>query len=96
MTFAANRGGDSNTTAAIAGALVGACIGFSAIPDRIVDRLELVDAILELADDVATDCPMSDWGPRNPMWEHKYIHGDYAYWRRRNPDIGKAPKEETD
>ena len=75
MTFAANRGGNSNTTAAIAGALVGARIGFSAIPDRFVDRLVLVDAILELADDVAADCPMSDWGPRNPM----YIHGDYAY-----------------
>ena len=96
MTFAANHGGDSNNTAAIAGTLVGARIGFNAIPDRFVDRLELVDVILELADDVTTDCPMSDWGPSNPVWEHKYIHSDYAYWRRRNPDIGKAPKEETD
>ena len=96
MTFAANHGGNSNTTAAIAGMLVGARIGFNAIPDRFVDRLELVDVILELADDVTTDCPMSDWGPSNPVWEHKYTYCDYAYWRRRNPDIGKAPKEETD
>lgn len=96
MTFAANHGGDSNNTAAIAGTLVGARIGFNAIPDRFVDRLELVDVILELADDVTTDCPMSEYGPRNPVWEHKYIHSDYAYWRRRNPDIEKAPKEETD
>ena len=83
MTFAANHGGDSNNTAAIAGMLVGARIGFNAIPDRFVDRLELVDIILELADDVTTDCPMYDWGPHNPVWEHRYIHSDYAYWRRR-------------
>ena len=95
MTFAANHGGDSNNTAAIAGTLVGARIGFNAIPDRFVDRLELVDVILELADDVTTDCPMYDWGPSNPVWEHKYIYSDYAYWRRRNPDIEKAPQEET-
>ena len=96
MTFAANHGGDSNNTAAIAGTLVGARIGFNAIPDRFVDRLELVDVILELADDVTTDCPMSEYGPRNPVWVHKYIYSDYAYWRRRNPDIEKAPQEETD
>ncbi len=95
ITFAANHCGDSNNTAAIAGTLVGARIGFNAIPDRFVDRLELVDVILELADDVTTDCPMYDWGPSNPVWEHKYIYSDYAYWRRRNPDIEKAPQEET-
>ena len=86
MTFAANHGGNSSTTAAIAGMLVGARIGFNAIPDRFVDRLELVDVILELADDVTTDCPMYDWGPSNPMWEHKYIYHDYTYWRRRTPE----------
>ena len=95
ITFAANHCGDSNNTAAIAGTLVGARIGFNAIPDRFVDRLELVDVILELADDVTTDCPMYDWGPSNPVWEHKYIYSDYAYWCRRNPDIEKAPQEET-
>ena len=78
ITFAANHCGDSNNTAAIAGTLVGARIGFNAIPDRFVDRLELVDVILELADDVTTDCPMYDWGPSNPVWEHKYIYSDYA------------------
>ena len=94
MTFAANHGGDSNNTAAIAGTLVGARIGFNAIPDRFVDRLELVDVILELADDVTTDCPMSDWGPSNPVWEHKYIYCDYAYWRRRNPEAKENVENE--
>ena len=96
MTFAANHGGDSNTTAAIAGTLVGARVGFSAIPDRFVDRLELVDVILELADDVTTDCPMSDWGPRNPVWEHNYTHSDYAYWRRRTPEATEAKEDEAE
>ena len=95
MTFAANHGGNSNTTAAIAGMLVGARIGFNAIPDRFVDRLELVDVILELADDVTTDCPMSDWGPSNPVWEHKYIYEDYAYWHRRTPEA-KEDKEDKE
>lgn len=95
MTFAANHGGNSNTTAAIAGTLVGARIGFNAIPDRFVDRLELVDVILDLADDVTTDCPMSDWGPSNPVWEHKYIYEDYAYWRRRNPEAEEAKEDEA-
>ena len=95
MTFAANHGGDSNNTAAIAGTLVGARIGFNAIPDRFVDRLELVDVILELADDVTTDCPMYDWGPSNPVWEHKYIYNDYAYWRRRNPEAKEAKEDEA-
>jgi len=95
MTFAANHGGNSNTTAAIAGTLVGARIGFNAIPDRFVDRLELVDVILELADDVTTDCPMSDWGPSNPVWEHKYIYEDYAYWRRRTPEAKEAKEDEA-
>lgn len=95
MTFAANHGGDSNNTAAIAGTLVGARIGFNAIPDRFVDRLEIVDVILELADDVTTDCPMYDWGPSNPVWEHKYIYQDYAYWRRRTPEA-KEDKEDKE
>ncbi len=96
MTFAANHGGNSNTTAAIAGMLVGARIGFNAIPDRFVDRLELIDVILELADDVTTDCPMYDWGPSNPVWEHKYIHSDYAYWRRRTPEATEDQDKKTD
>ena len=96
MTFAANHGGDSNNTAAIAGTLVGARIGFNAIPDRFVDRLELVDVILELADDVTTDCPMSEYGPRNPVWEHKYIYHDYTYWRRRNPEATEDQDKKTD
>lgn len=96
MTFAANHGGDSNNTAAIAGTLVGARIGFNAIPDRFVDRLKLIDVILELADDVTTDCPMYDWGPSNPVWEHKYIHSDYAYWRRRTPEATEDQDKKTD
>ena len=96
MTFAANHGGDSNNTAAIAGTLVGARIGFNAIPDRFVDRLELVDVILELADDVTTDCPMYDWGPSNPVWEHKYIYHDYAYWRRHTPEPTEDQDKKTD
>ncbi len=55
MTFAANTAETPTARRQSQGTLVGARIGFNAIPDRFVDRLELVDVILELADGDTTD-----------------------------------------
>ena len=92
MTFAANHGGNSSTTAAIAGMLVGARIGFNAIPDRFVDRLELVDVILELADDVTTDCQC-------PIGARVILCGNTSTSMKTTP-IGagapRRPKEDKD
>ena len=71
---AANHG-DSNATAALAGTLVGTRVDFNESPGRLVAPLELVDVILELADDLYTDCSMSEWDDYKP-------NGEDA-WRRR-------------
>lgn len=49
---AANHDGDSDSTAAIAGNILGAHLGISAIPSYYVDHVELKDVILEIADDL--------------------------------------------
>lgn len=73
-TSAANHG-DSNAAASLAGALVGARVGFNESAGRLVAPLELVDVIPELADDLHTDCSMSEWGDYKPNGEDT--------WRRR-------------
>ncbi|WP_353524510.1 ADP-ribosylglycohydrolase family protein [Candidatus Nanosynbacter sp. TM7-087] len=53
---AANHDGDSDSTAAITGNIVGARVGYKNIPDYYKDNIELKDVILELADDMAKIC----------------------------------------
>jgi ADP-ribosylglycohydrolase len=52
ITLAANHSGDSDSTAAIAGNLLGAQFGEAAIPRRWLAELELQDEICQLADDL--------------------------------------------
>ena len=50
---AVNHDGDSDSTGAIAGNIVGAILGYSAIPEKYITNLELHDVILSVADDLA-------------------------------------------
>lgn len=52
MIAAVNHGGDSDSTGAVAGNLLGAAIGYEAIPQFYKDDLELHDLILHMADDL--------------------------------------------
>ncbi len=49
LRLAVNHGGDSDSTGAIAGNLLGAALGEAAIPARWLDVLELREEILRLA-----------------------------------------------
>lgn len=49
---AVNHGGDSDSTGAIAGNIIGAMVGYSAIEDKWKEKLELSEVILEIADDL--------------------------------------------
>lgn len=49
---AVNHSGDSDSTGAIAGSILGAYLGMEAIPDKYMWNLELRDLILTLADDL--------------------------------------------
>lgn len=52
VRLAVNHSGDSDSTGAIAGNLLGALLGEEAIPREWVDGVELRDVILEVADDL--------------------------------------------
>ena len=52
LIAAVNHAGDSDSTGAITGNILGAAIGYDAIPEKFKDDLELHDVILHMADDI--------------------------------------------
>lgn len=71
---AVNHEGDSDSTGAVTGNILGALLGYSAIADQWKDNLELAEVILEMADDLCQGCRISEYGTyRDPTWERKYI-----------------------
>ena len=52
LIAAVNHAGDSDSTGAITGNILGAAIGYRAIPQFFLDDLELHDVILQMADDL--------------------------------------------
>lgn len=75
---AANHGGDSDSTAAIAGNILGALHGYSAIDEKWKTNLELHDVILELATDLCHGCPTHEYSRyKDKDWNRKYI---YCRW----------------
>lgn len=71
-----NHSGDSDSTGAICGNIMGALLGRSAIPAYFTDRLELRDVIEEIASDLFTGCIISECAPRDTpekvRWFDKY------------------------
>ena len=70
-----NHNGDSDSTGAVTGSILGAKLGLSGIPEKYVKKLELLDVIIEIADDLYHDCQMSEYDMehRDPEWIEKYI-----------------------
>ncbi len=52
MIAAVNHSGDSDSTGAVTGNILGAAIGYEAIPQFYKDDLEMHDLILHMADDL--------------------------------------------
>lgn len=50
LICAVNHGGDSDSTGAVAGNIIGAIMGYSAIPRRFLDRLQFKDLMLRISD----------------------------------------------
>ncbi|MBQ9931549.1 MAG: ADP-ribosylglycohydrolase family protein [Firmicutes bacterium] len=76
---AVNHDGDSDSTGAVTGNILGAICGYEGMDPKWKENLELHDVILEMADDLANGCPISEYSNhRDPDWERKYIH---IYWR---------------
>ena len=74
LIAAVNHSGDSDSTGAIAGNLLGAFLGVDAIPEKFLKDLELKEVIEEIAADLSTGCPMSEYGSEFDYdWSEKYI-----------------------
>lgn len=70
-----NHNGDSDSTGAVTGNIVGALVGYDAIESKWKEDLELHDVILEIADDLDQGCLLSEYGSyRDPAWESKYCY----------------------
>lgn len=73
---AVNHCGDSDSTGAVTGNILGALLGYDAIGEAWTRDLELRDVILELADDLAR-CPecLQDCRNVDRDWLRKYVQG---------------------
>ena len=79
LIAAVNHSGDSDSTGAVTGNILGAALGESAIPEKFLEKLELRDVIREIADDLYNDCKISEYGEyQDPVWEAKYIRMTYS------------------
>ena len=74
---AVNHNGDSDSTGAIAGNIVGAWLGYEAIEEKWLKDLELRCILLEMADDLFFGCPKTaDEVRQNEKWYSRY--GSYC------------------
>lgn len=69
-----NHKGDSDSTGAVTGNILGALLGYEAIEDKWKENLELSDVILEMAEDLCHGCQMSEYSSyQDPAWISKYM-----------------------
>lgn len=59
VVAAVNHDGDSDSTGAVCGNIMGALLGRNAIPEHYTKNLELLDVIEEIAEDLYTGCVIS-------------------------------------
>ena len=78
LRLAVNHDGDSDSTGAIAGNLLGAIHSVDAIPKRWTIGLELRRVVVDIADDLAT---FPEW----PIGEFMPDSDEADYWKRRYP-----------
>ena len=76
LIAAVNHDGDSDSTGAIAGNIIGAIVGYDAIPNKFKKNLELHDVILAIADDLHQGCIISEDDemdtPEKRQWYQRY------------------------
>lgn len=76
IVAAVNHKGDSDSTGAVTGNLLGARLGVTAIPEKFLSNLELRDVIVEMADDLFA-------GKDAASWSEKYR--GHSYSGRKEP-----------
>lgn len=75
---AVNHNGDSDSTGAVTGNILGVINGYSGIEEKWKNNLELSNIILEMADDICHGCQMSEYSSyQDPAWISKYMYMRY-------------------
>lgn len=76
LIAAVNHSGDSDSTGAVCGNIMGAIVGYKAVPDHFIQNLELHNLIISIADDLFTGCPINNFSdlntPNKVQWEKRY------------------------
>ena len=71
---AVNHNGDSDSTGAVTGNILGALLGFEAIESKWKNNLELSEILDEMSLDLCHGCAMNEFGHyRDAIWISKYI-----------------------
>ncbi len=77
ITAAVNHDGDSDSTGAICGNIMGAIVGLNGIPNHFIEHLELKDLITDIADDLLSGCTISEYHSPSTeeemRWERRYV-----------------------
>ena len=73
ITAAVNHSGDSDSTGAVTGNIIGAYLGLSKIPNKFTDKLEAVGLVEEIAEDLFIAYDGGD------IWKSKYIDCNYVF-----------------
>ena len=81
MVCAVNHDGDSDSTGAIAGNILGAYLGLSRVDNdgSVVNKLEAYDVMYEISQDLVKGCEMSEFGKYEDVkWLSKYVYCNYG------------------
>lgn len=80
LICAVNHDGDSDSTGAICGNLMGAIVGADVFSFPDLQKLELKNLLLSIADDIAKGCTIdvykSSFSEEDKQWERRYIFGE--------------------
>ena len=78
---AVNHDGDSDSTGAIAGNILGAYLGLPEVDcsGELISKLEAYDVMYEISQDLVNGCEMSEYGKyRDVKWISKYVYCNYG------------------
>lgn len=79
VTTSVNHDGDSDSSGAVTGNIIGAYLGRQKIPNKFIEPLELKEVIFEIAVDLFEDCKMGEYGDyHDDKWYSKYCTGEYS------------------
>ena len=100
VQFAVNHKGDSDSTGAIAGNIIGAYLGFEGVMRSFPDywKIEYFDLISEIASDLIGEIPNDLYSNSDSWWSHKYecagsqeeIANHWQRYRATAPGIEKG------